>query len=95
MKRSTKQKRILYLENGQGYGGAVICLELLLQALNRNCYEPFVSTSYMDSSYQNLGNIAPLTYLPHRLFDKNTLMDRLSMLWSSKNGHIILSRFAA
>ena len=79
MKRSTKQKRILYLENGQGYGGAVICLELLLQALNRNRYEPFVSTSYMDSNYQNLGNIAPLTYLPHRFFNKNQLMDRLSI----------------
>jgi glycosyltransferase involved in cell wall biosynthesis len=79
MKPSTKPKRILYLENGQGYGGAVICMELLLQALDRNCYEPFVSTSYMDSNYQNLGNIAPLTYLSHRFFDKNTLMDRLSI----------------
>ena len=74
---SSECKRILYLENGQGYGGAVICLELLLQALDRNRYEPIVSTSYMDSNYQNLRNIAPLTYLPHRFFDKNSLMDQL------------------
>jgi glycosyltransferase involved in cell wall biosynthesis len=79
MKPSTKPKRILYLENGQGYGGAVICMELLLQALNRNCYEPFVSTSYMDAGYQNLKTIAPFIYLPHRFFNKNQLMDRLSI----------------
>jgi len=74
---NSKRKRVLYLENGQGYGGAVICLELLLQALDRNRYEPFVSTSYMDRNYQNLKNIAPFTYLPHRFFNKNKLMKRL------------------
>ena len=79
MKCSTKPKRILYLENGQGYGGAVICMELLLQALDRNRYEPFVSTSYMDAGYQNFKTIAPFIYLPHRFFNKNQLMDRLSI----------------
>jgi glycosyltransferase involved in cell wall biosynthesis len=72
-----ERRRVLYIENGQGYGGAVICLELLLQALDRNCYEPFVSTSYTDGNYQNLINTAPFTYLPYRVFNKNKLAEQL------------------
>ena len=71
MEERRKRHRIFYLENGQGYGGAVICLELLLQALSRDHYEPFVSASYIDKNYRRLMTIAPFFFIPKRFFDKS------------------------
>ncbi|UCG33053.1 MAG: glycosyltransferase [Phycisphaerales bacterium] len=40
--------RILYIENGLGFGGATRCLYSLVRAALRHDYEPFVAISYAD-----------------------------------------------
>jgi glycosyltransferase involved in cell wall biosynthesis len=41
-------RRILYVENGLGFGGATRCLHALVRAALRHDYEPFVAVSYTD-----------------------------------------------
>lgn len=47
-------KRILYVENGIGYGGAIICLRHLVRNLDRARFEPMVITGLGDSKYQEI-----------------------------------------
>lgn len=47
-------RRILYVENGIGYGGAIICLRHLVRNLDRSRFEPMVITGLGDSKYQEI-----------------------------------------
>lgn len=47
-------KRILYVENGIGYGGAIICLRHLVRNLDRTRFEPMMITGLCDSRYQEI-----------------------------------------
>ena len=51
---TTKIKNILYVENGIGYGGAIICLRHLVRQLNRQQFNPLVVTGRKDLPYQDI-----------------------------------------
>lgn len=44
----SKRKNILYIENGLGFGGAVICLAACVRTLNRDKYKPIILSSHND-----------------------------------------------
>jgi len=46
--------RILYVENGIGYGGAIICLRHLIRNLDRSRFTPMVVTGRTGSQYQEI-----------------------------------------
>ena len=48
----------MYVENGIGYGGAIICLRHLIRNLDRIRFEPMVITGLGDSKYQEIANEA-------------------------------------
>lgn len=59
-------KRILYVENGIGYGGAIICLRHLVRNLDRERFEPMVITGLADSKYQEIATEASWRHIPDR-----------------------------
>jgi len=56
---TTRIKNILYVENGIGYGGAIICLRHLVRQLDRQQFNPLVITGRKDLPYQDIPNEAP------------------------------------
>lgn len=65
----TKPYKILYVENGIGYGGAAICLRHLVRNLDRNQYTPMVVTGKTGPQYQEIAQEANWQYIPDRRFD--------------------------
>ena len=55
---TTKIKKILFVENGIGYGGAIICLRHLVRKLDRQEFLPLVVTGRNDVVYQDIANEA-------------------------------------
>lgn len=51
---TTRIKNILYVENGIGYGGAIICLRHLVRHLDRQHFNPLVVTGRKDLPYQDI-----------------------------------------
>jgi len=47
-------KNILYVENGIGYGGAIICLRHLVRQLDKQHFKPLVVTGRKDLPYQDI-----------------------------------------
>ncbi|MDT8426771.1 MAG: glycosyltransferase family 4 protein [Methyloprofundus sp.] len=62
-------KKILYVENGIGYGGAIICLRHLVRNLDRNLYTPMVITGRTGAQYQEIANEAQWKHIPDRHID--------------------------
>lgn len=82
---SLLKKKILYVENGIGYGGAIICLRHLVRHLDRNRFEPLVVTGRTSPDYQAIANEARWLYIPDRYFDKVSLRRRLAkQAWLNK-----------
>ena len=82
---SLLKKKILYVENGIGYGGAIICLRHLVRHLDRNRFEPLVVTGRTSPDYQAIGNEAQWQYIPDRYFDNVSLRRRLAkQAWLNK-----------
>ena len=82
---SLLKKKILYVENGIGYGGAIICLRHLVRHLDRNRFEPLVVTGRTSPDYQAIGNEAQWKYIPDRYFDNVSLRRRLAkQVWLNK-----------
>ena len=82
---SLLKKKILYVENGIGYGGAIICLRHLVRHLDRNRFEPLVVTGRTSPDYQAIANEARWQYIPDRYFDKVSLRRRLAkQAWLNK-----------
>lgn len=69
----TRTKRILFVENGIGYGGAVICMRHLVRALNRDKYEPIVVTGRSGGPYAGLADDATWLSISDRRIDISTL----------------------
>ena len=61
--------RVLYVENGIGYGGAVICLRHLIQNLDPARYRPLLVTGRTGPEYAPLADDAPWWVLPDRRLD--------------------------
>ena len=82
---SLLKKKILYVENGIGYGGAIICLRHLVRHLDRNRFEPLVVTGRTSPDYQAIANEARWQYIPDRHFDNVSLRRRLAkQVWLNK-----------
>ncbi len=62
-------KRILYVENGIGYGGAIICLRHLVRNLDHSKYTPMVVTGRTGPQYEEIANEAYWRYIPDRHID--------------------------
>ena len=67
--RSAAARRVLYVENGIGYGGAVICLRHLVRHLDRAQYEPLVVTGRGGELYEQIAEDAAWKQIPDRLFN--------------------------
>jgi glycosyltransferase involved in cell wall biosynthesis len=62
-------KRVLYVENGIGYGGAIICLRHLVRNLDREHFEPMVITGLGDAKYKEIGAEARWRHIPDKHVD--------------------------
>lgn len=67
--QSNKKIRILYVENGIGYGGAIICLRHLVRNLDRSKFEPMVVTGRTGPDYEDIAHEAHWKYLRDRRID--------------------------
>lgn len=63
------EKRVLYVENGIGYGGAIICLRHLVRNLDRVRFEPMVVTGLGDEKYRDIANDASWKHIPDKHVD--------------------------
>jgi glycosyltransferase involved in cell wall biosynthesis len=62
-------KKILYVENGIGYGGAIICLRHLVRNLDRARFTPMVVTGRTGPQYREIANEAHWQHIPDRHVD--------------------------
>lgn len=69
MSNKSPLKRILYVENGIGYGGAVICLRHLIRNLDRSKYTPMVVTGRGGQNYEEIAGEAIWRHIPDRHID--------------------------
>ena len=63
------ERRVLYVENGIGYGGAIICLRHLVRNLDRARFEPMVITGLGDVKYQEIADEARWKHIPDKRVD--------------------------
>ncbi len=77
-----EQKRVLYLENCIGYGGAAICMKLLAANINREKYYPIVVTSQNNQDYQKISEFADWYYIRDKFVDRDILKKRLWYFFS-------------
>ncbi|MEZ0123224.1 MAG: glycosyltransferase family 4 protein [Candidatus Reddybacter sp.] len=62
-------QKILYVENGIGYGGAIICLRHLVRNLDRARFTPMVVTGRTGPQYREIANEAQWRHIPDRHID--------------------------
>ncbi len=70
--------RILYVENGIGYGGAIVCLRHLVRNLDRACYQAMLITGRTGPEYLGIADEAIWRHIPDRRLDVPTLQQKLS-----------------
>ena len=69
MSNASTPKNIIYVENGIGYGGAIICLRYLVRNLDRTRFTPLVITGRTSAQYQEIANEAHWKHIPDRHLD--------------------------
>ena len=74
-------KRILYLENGIGYGGSAICLKLIVSHLDRSKYYPIVVTSRNEKDHRDFKNIAEWLYVPDKFIEREVIKKKVEDLF--------------
>lgn len=80
-----QKKHVLYVENGIGYGGAIICLRHLVRNLDRSLYEPMVVTGLGGPLYQEIAREAHWRHIPDLRFDTVGMKRRLGKAtWPDK-----------
>lgn len=67
--QSNKKIKVLYVENGIGYGGAIICLRHLVRNLDRRNFEPMVVTGRTGPDYEGIAHEALWRYIRDRRVD--------------------------
>ena len=73
-------KKILYVENGIGYGGAIICLRHLVRHLDRKRFKPLVVTGRTGPQYREIAQEADWRHVPDRYIDVVGMRRRLEQL---------------
>lgn len=82
---TTSRKRVLYVENGIGYGGAIICLRHLVRNLDRTRFEPMVVTGLGGAMYQDIAREARWKQIPDRRLDVVSMKRGLvASLWPDR-----------
>ena len=85
-KKNNRKKRILYVENGIGYGGAIICLRHLVRNLDRSQFEPYMVTGRSGEDYRQIEGETAWKHIPDRyleinqykdILDKNTILRKI------------------
>jgi len=71
-------KNILYVENGIGYGGAIICLRHLVRHLDRSRFNPLVVTGRTGTHYREIAQEADWHYIADRHIDVIALRNKLA-----------------
>jgi glycosyltransferase involved in cell wall biosynthesis len=72
------RRRVLYVENGIGYGGAIICLRHLVRNLDRTRFDPLVVTGLGDTKYQEIASEAHWKHIPDKRMDVISMKRRLA-----------------
>ncbi len=70
--------RILYVENGIGYGGAIICLRHLVRNLDRSRFEPVVVTGRTGPEYAGMAAESRWVHIADRHLDVVRLKEQLA-----------------
>jgi len=70
--------RVLYVENGIGYGGAIICLRHLVRNIDRDRFEPMVITGLGDPKYQEIASEAAWKHIPDKRVDVISMKRQLA-----------------
>ncbi len=82
-----RPRRILFVENGIGYGGAIICLRHLVRNLDRTRYLPIVVTGRDDTPYLGIADEARWVPIRDRHLDTARIKRRLSTAaWLQRSG---------
>lgn len=85
MTQQEQPKHILFVENGIGYGGAIICLRHLVRNLNRSQYLPMVVTGRTGPQYREIADEALWKHIPDKLIDIISLQRKMaSLTWPDK-----------
>lgn len=95
---NNKIRKILYVENGIGYGGAIICLRHLVRNLDRTKYEPMVVTGRTGPQYEEIASEARWKYIRDRLVDTVTMkrwLEKSSAVASIPGAGFILGQVIA
>jgi len=71
-------RRVLYVENGIGYGGAIICLRHLVRNLDPLKFKAMVITGLGDEKYQDIAADAAWKHIPDRRLDVISLKRALA-----------------
>lgn len=71
MFKNSSRKKILYVENGIGYGGAIICLRHLVRNLDRSKYEPYVVTGRTGPDYRDIASESKWKFINDRYIEFN------------------------
>lgn len=80
-----KPKRILYVENGIGYGGAIICLRHLVRNLDRDRFTPMVVTGRTGPQYREIAGEAKWKHIPDRYLDITRAQQKIACAsWPDK-----------
>jgi glycosyltransferase involved in cell wall biosynthesis len=69
MSTNNSKKRILYVENGIGYGGAIICLRHLVRNLDSSRFTSLVVTGRTGVQYQEIKHESQWKHIPDRRID--------------------------
>ncbi len=72
------RRRILYVENGIGYGGAAVCLRHLVRHLDRRRYDPLVVTGRRGGPWEGFAEDAPWRPIRDRWVDVVAMKGRLA-----------------
>ncbi len=68
-KADQRPLKVLFVENGIGYGGAVICLRHLVRNLDRTRFEPIVVTGRTGPDYRQIATEARWLHIPYPRLD--------------------------
>jgi glycosyltransferase involved in cell wall biosynthesis len=85
-----RPRRIFFVENGIGYGGAIICMRHLVRSLDRARYEPIVVTGRAGGPYDDIGNEAIWLHIRDRWIDvpgvqaRVARVDWLHHIWGAR-----------
>jgi glycosyltransferase involved in cell wall biosynthesis len=92
------KKNILYVENGIGYGGAIICLRHLIRHLDQTRYTAMVVTGRTSPDYQSIATEAYWRHIADRHIDSAELRRKLAtipLLSRCSAGKIISNQLVA